>query len=87
MLSSYDTDAVRANFHGYNIVPIRSASGMRAAAAAIRNSGVQRTVNREILVLNYDLPAAADADANDSYSAKLEQAQMFDKPAGYRTTP
>lgn len=88
MLSSYDTDAVRANFRGYNIIPIRSASGMRAAAAAIKTNGVQRTVNREILVLNYDLPAADDAvDAADAYAAKSEQAKMFDGAARYRTTP
>lgn len=87
MLSSYDTDAVRANFHGYNIIPIRSASGMRAAESAIRINGVQRTVNREILVLNYDLPAADDADVSDSYAAKSEQAKMFDGAAGYRTPP
>ena len=87
MLSSYDTDAVRANFHGYNIIPIRSASGMRAAESAIRTNGIQRTVNREILVLNYDLPAAADADVADSYAAKSEQAQMFDGAASYRTPP
>lgn len=86
MLSSYDTEAVRANFHGYNIIPIRSASGMRAAESAIRTNGVQRTVNREILVLNYDLPIAIDADAADSYAAKSEQAQMFDRAARYRTS-
>ncbi len=58
MLSSYDTDEVRTNFRDYIIIPIQSASGMRSAEAAIRANGVGRTTNREILVLNYDPPAA-----------------------------
>ena len=61
MLSSYDTDEVRANFRDYIIVPIQSASGMRSAKSAIQANGVGRTINREILVLNYDPPAAGGA--------------------------
>ena len=85
MLSSYDTDEVRANFRGYNIIPIRSASGMRAADSAIKANGVQRTVNREILVLNYDPPADSSNSLADLYEIEPGQAAMFEGLSSYYT--
>ena len=84
MLSSYDTDAVRANFRGYNIIPIRSASGMRAADSAIKANGVRRTVNREILVLNYDPPADSSNSLADLYEIESVQTAMFERYSSYR---
>ena len=84
MLSSYDTEEVRAQFRGYNIVPIQSASGMRSAEAEIKANGSRRTVNREILVLNYPPPIT---DAPRDEDAPAGQAQMFEKSPGYRTSP
>lgn len=56
MLSSYDTEEVRARFRDYNIIPIRSSSGMRSSETEARESGRKRTLNREVVVLNYDPP-------------------------------
>ena len=61
MLSSYDTEEVRARFRDYNIIPIRSSSGMRSSETEARESGRKRTLNREVVVLNYEPPLEADA--------------------------
>ena len=61
MLSSYDTEEVRARFRDYNIVPIRSSSGMRSSETEARESGRKRTLNREVVVLNYEPPSESGA--------------------------
>ncbi len=61
MLSSYDTEDVRTLFPGCNFIPIRSSSGMRSSKAETRTSGRKRTLNREVVVLNYDPPSEIDA--------------------------
>ena len=61
MLSSYDTEGVRNQFRRYNIIPLRSSSGMRSSKTEARLSGRKRTLNREVVVLNYDPPSNGDA--------------------------
>ena len=77
MLSSYDTDEVRANFRDYIIVPIQSASGMRSAKSAIQANGVGRTINREILVLNYDPPAAGGLPPKSLWNAPQDRSKCL----------
>lgn len=86
MLSSYDTEEVRAQFRHYNIVPIQSASGMRAAESAAAENGRKRTLNKEILVLNYDLPAETEMEEHPEnlYQPSPGQAKMFEGQPGYR---
>ena len=83
MLSSYDTDEVRANFRQYNIVPIRSSSGMRASEAEIRANGIKRTVNREILILNYDQPLVDSAILDSAVERSASQSKMFERRSDY----
>ena len=61
MLSSYDTEEVRNRFREYNIIPLRSASGMRSSKSEARLSGRRNTLNREVVVLSYDPPSEGDA--------------------------
>jgi DNA adenine methylase len=84
MLSSYDTDEVRANFRQYNIVPIQSSSGMRASQAEIRANGIKRTVNREILILNYDQPLAEGTSPASSAEHSGSQSKMFESRLDYK---
>ena len=83
MLSSYDTEQVRANFRDYNIVPIQSASGMRAADSDVDGNRRKRTLNKEILVLNYDPPAKSDAHKSESQEPTSRQSLMFERRPGY----
>lgn len=84
MLSSYDNEEVRAIFRHYNIVPIRSSSGMRAAEAEIMANGLKRTVNREILVLNYDPPVLEPDGTNEDHLESADrQVRMFEKEPDY----
>ncbi len=85
MLSSYDTAEVREQFRHYNIVPIQSASGMRSAESDAREHGRKRTLNKEVLVLSYDLPLASAGNRNESYEIAPGQAVMFEKQPGYKT--
>ena len=80
MLSSYDTPEVRANFRDYNIVPIQSASGMRAAESEAEAHGRKRTLNKEILVLNYEPPMM---DGEKPHESDPGQAKMFERQSGY----
>ena len=84
MLSSYDTDEVRANFRQYKIVPIQSSSGMRASEAEIRANGIKRTVNREILILNYDQPLVDGTLPTRSSEPSDSQSKMFEERLDYR---
>jgi DNA adenine methylase len=84
MLSSYDNEEVRAIFRHYNIVPIQSSSGMRSAEAEIRANGIKRTINREILVLNYDLPTADHAPEKGDLELCDRQSKMFENRANYQ---
>jgi DNA adenine methylase len=84
MLSSYDTDEVRANFRQYKIVPIQSSSGMRASEAEIRANGIKRTVNREILILNYDQPLVDGTLPTRSSEPSDNQSKMFEERLDYR---
>ena len=53
ILSGYDTDEMREWFDSYNIIEVAFWSGMNTGA---EENERQRTLNREILVLNYDPP-------------------------------
>ncbi len=85
MLSSYDTDEVREKFRHYNIVPIQSASGMRAAASNADGNRRKRTLNKEILVLNYDLPAENGDGRSKSQEPACNQSRMFERQPGYNS--
>ena len=85
MLSSYDTDEVREKFRHYNIVPIQSASGMRAAASKADGNRRKRTLNKEILVLNYDLPAENGDGRSKSQEPACNQSRMFERQPGYNS--
>ncbi len=61
MLSSYDSEDVRTLFKDYNVIPIQSASGMRSSKSEAKLSGMRNTLNREVVVLNYDPSSEADA--------------------------
>ena len=86
MLSSYDTEEVRANFRHYHIVPIQSASGMRAADADADGSGRKRTLNKEVLVLNYDPLAENDVRQGESQETTHSQSRMFERRPGYNSS-
>ncbi|MCO5189262.1 MAG: DNA adenine methylase [Anaerolineae bacterium] len=70
LISSYDNEDVRELYKGYNIIPIRSYSGM-----ATRKSNDKRVLNREILVLNFD-PETGTL-AKDSPSVDYQQKSTF----------
>ena len=55
ILSSYDTPEIRDLFHGYEITPVQSSSGMRTGKSE-RQAGKQRTINQEILITNFTPP-------------------------------
>ena len=80
MLSSYDTPEVRANFRGYNIVPIQSASGMRTAQSEAKEHGRKRTLNKEVLVLNYEPPTRGSEKDREPDRG---QAKMFERQSEY----
>ncbi|MCI0560665.1 MAG: DNA adenine methylase, partial [Nitrososphaera sp.] len=53
ILSSYDMPEVKSLFDGYYITPVHSSSGMKTGADEVK-LGRKRTLNREILVTNFD---------------------------------
>ena len=55
LLSAYDTEAMRNMFAGYSITPVSAFSGMKASKAS-QQTGYRRTLNREVLITNYDPP-------------------------------
>ena len=78
MLSSYDTQEVRTQFRHYNIVPIQSASGMRSGREEAKAHGRKRTINREVLIVNYDPSASNCAHERDSAAYVPDQGALFD---------
>ncbi len=86
MLSSYDTEGVRATFRNYNIVQIQSSSGMRSAEAEVRVHGRKRTLNREILILNYDPSAEDHKYRKGTLEYSPDQATMFERAPSYNTS-
>ncbi len=85
MLSSYDTEEVRTKFHDYNIVSIQSASGMKAAESEATEYGRKRTLNKEILVLNYDPSTDWEESTEKSYEQTPGQAKMFERQYRYKS--
>ncbi len=81
MLSSYDTEDVRIQYQRYNVIPIRSASGMRSSRTEIRTSGRKRTLNREILVLNYDPSPENDLHSLNNSDYVPDQGTLFKNPS------
>lgn len=79
MLSSYDTEEVRAIFRRYNIVPVQSASGMKAAESDVKEHGRKRTLNKEILVLNYDPFVENAGNQEEIYETLPSQTKMFEQ--------
>lgn len=83
MLSSYDDAEVRTRYRHYNIVPVQSSSGMRSAEAESRTNGRKRTVNREILVLNYDPSAEGDSSCETALGYVPDQVALFESSSSY----
>ena len=79
MLSSYDSEEVRTLFRGYNIISIQSASGMRSSETEARASGRKRTLNREVLILNYDPESENAAHSPDDPGHTQSQGALFEK--------
>ena len=87
MLSSYDTEEVRDQFRNYNIIPIQSSSGMRSANYETRKHGRKRTINREVLILNYDPSAqGGDATRREALGYTPDQAALFESSASYNSS-
>ncbi len=53
ILSSYDVPEMHQMYDGYNIIPIQSYSGMNT-----KKNGSERTLNREVLIANFDTNTA-----------------------------
>ena len=83
MLSSYDSEQVREDFRDYNIVPIQAASGMRAADSVAEENQPKRTLNKEVLVLNYDPPVESKTHRSESEEPTYGQSRMFERQPGY----
>ena len=78
MLSSYDTQEVRNQFRDYNIVPVKSSSGMRSGRAESKIHGRERTVNREVLIVNYE-PSTRDYTHEQNSAVYIpDQGALFD---------
>ena len=81
ILSAYDTVEIRELFDGYGVTPIQSSSGMKTSAAEQRK-GRQRTINREILITNFNPPMTEQplsriGDSVPDYAKADRQAEMF----------
>ena len=91
ILSSYDTPEIRDLFHGYEITPIQSSSGMRTGKSE-RQTGKHRTTNQEILITNFPPPmsnptiARAD-EASNSEPTPGRQPDMFPNGAMIKESP
>ena len=86
MLSSYDTAEVRNQFRDYYIVPVQSSSGMRSGRAEAQLHGRNRTVNREVLIVNYEPLTGQSANAVDQEAYASDQGALFDNGSHYRTS-
>jgi DNA adenine methylase len=51
ILSSYNVKAIHDIFHDFTIIPVQTASGMNT-----NKNDTKRVVNKEVLIINYDLP-------------------------------
>jgi DNA adenine methylase len=60
ILSSYDRAESRELYHGFEYIPVESASGMRT-----KRDDARRTMNREILIVNYAPSSFRDIEAQD----------------------
>ena len=87
MLSSYDTEEVRTQFRHYNIVPIQSSSGMRSSETEARVSGRKRTLNREVLILNYEPTSESEAHSLKDSDYIPDQGALFESSSGYKAQP
>ena len=91
ILSSYDTPEIRDLFHGYEITPIQSSSGMRTGKSE-RQAGKQRTINQEILITNFtppmsEPPIARASVESDGGSGPGRQSGMFPDGSMIRESP
>ena len=53
VLSAYDNDRTKEMFETHHIIPISSSSGMSTGLTQ-QQTGLHRTVNRELLITNFD---------------------------------
>ena len=91
LLSSYDTPDIREMFDGYEITPIQSSSGMKTGEAE-RRVGRQRTMNREVLITNFnppmtEAPLTRISSGRAEYSPGDRQAGMFPDGSVIREIP
>ena len=87
MLSSYDTEEVRERFLRYNIIPVQSSSGMRSSKTEARTSGRKRTLNREVLILNYEPSSETDEYSLNETRYAPDQAALFENSSNYGSAP
>ena len=78
MLSSYNTQDIRELYRDYNIVPIQSASGMRSSESDAKAHGRKRTMNKEVLVLNYTPSNNYDASSSEVPQYISDQGALFE---------
>lgn len=71
--SSYDIPRIREMFAGCYVIPVQSASGMKA-----KKNGDTRVLNKEVLIVNY-LPAS------DGVSMQSSQQLLLETKAKYET--
>ena len=86
MMSSYDTPEVRNQFRDYNIVTVQSSSGMRSGRAEAKIHGRERTINREVLIVNYELSTGQDMNTPDQETYVPDQGALFDNSSHYSST-
>jgi DNA adenine methylase len=66
ILSSYDTPEIHVLFAQYQIVPVSSYSGMRQ-----KKNDTRRVLNKEVLIVNYELPLDVTTLAEDYSQQQL----------------
>ena len=91
LLSSYDTPEIREMFDRYEIMPLQSSSGMKTGEAEQR-TGRQRTMNREVLITNFnppmtEAPLVRIGESEPEYFSGDRQAGMFPDGSVIRDPP
>ena len=83
ILSSYDTEEIRERFNDYNIIPVQAASGMKAAKMETDGYGRKRTLNREVLILNYHPQGDCEVRSEGPRNRAFDQPNMFERNLDY----
>ncbi len=72
ILSSYDVPEVHALYEGYTIISVQSYSGMN-----VKKNNPARTINREVLITNFDLPVPTNDTADTGQLQLLETQSAY----------